>query len=185
MKQFLERVLAVCFLLSLKTMLLANTSDTTFLKLTDNLGLSETNIVFDFTKDGIVDYRRQEIFRGSNLVMTTYWQKETGVSHAFHLGHGIVLIEDDSDGDGIFESISVIDGSRLIESFRRSSDGKVRPVSTESLTAMQESVVMSDQLMSTIIDTVKNDAPEKIEELIADAFEKRKKRNLTPKKEPE
>ena len=185
MKKFLKRVFVVCFLLSSTTILFANTNDTIFLELAENSGLSETNIVFDFTKDGIVDCRRQEIFRGSNLVMTTYWQKRTGVSHAFHLGRGIVLIEDDSDGDGIFESISVIDGSRLSESFRRSSDGKVRPESTESLTAMQESVVMFDQLMGAIIDAAKNDAPEKIEGLITDEVEKLKKRNLTPKKGPE
>ena len=95
----------------------------------------------DRDKDGKPDYRIEQFFRGGQRVMVVLSKLNArGVwavgSRAYHVAGKTVLIEEDDDGDGLFETLIVYrTDSDDFEVFTREANGSVRPASRRILEA--------------------------------------------------
>ena len=80
--------------------------------------------------------------RGKRVLLTMRTKREAGhvsVSHAYSVAGDMLVIESDEDGDSLFETVILEHpNGRDIEVFRRSADGRVRPVGERELRLHKE-----------------------------------------------
>jgi len=107
-------------------------------------GTDITNKVIDIDrdKDGKVDVRFETVYRGATKVlMITSRPNRHGVmtvwSRGYYVGGDLTMVEDDEDGDGVLETISVLRPGD-IEVFTRQSDGSVTPISADKLQVVKK-----------------------------------------------
>jgi hypothetical protein len=93
-----------------------------------------TNTVYsiDKDKDGKPDFLFQEIYRGTNKILSVTRTRHS-IDRIFHVpGSGSSLSERDRDGDGSFELVTILQDGEPIGAFHRHKDGSVAPMpSTE------------------------------------------------------
>lgn len=75
----------------------------------------------------------------------------TKVSRSYEVGEGLVMVETDEDGDGLFEAFSLFrPGKKDMEMFIRQLDGTVKPVSTQTLLATKKQVATVDDAVGKL-----------------------------------
>ena len=143
-----------------------------------------TNIVGDITtkitertaKDGKLNRRVEQVFRGDQRIMVSLSKPDTqGVlavrSRSYYAGRDLVTIESDEDGDGFFESLAVYHpGTEDMEAFTRQRDGSVRPVSTQTLRAFKKQNAALSEFWDKAFD--KDSDTEKVGELMRETQQK-------------
>lgn len=91
-------------------------------------------------KDGQLTATIEKTFRGKDCILRTVVHKTKdgrfavgGCQRIYSVGGKLVLFENDFDGDGIIDEITVCRESADCEIFRRHPDGSIEPVSSEEL----------------------------------------------------
>jgi len=124
--------------------------------------ITTTNTVGDITtkvsertsKSGKPEVRIETLYRGKTRILQTWSRPDKQgrlavVSRSYLVGGGLVMIEDDDNGDGLFERISLYrPGTDEVEMFTRQLDGSVKPVSTEKLVAYKQKTAATHKIMA-------------------------------------
>ena len=124
--------------------------------------ITTTNTVGDITtkvsertaKDGKPEVRIESVYRGKARILQTLSRPNKQgrlaiVSRSYLVGGGLVMIESDEDGDGVFERISLYrPGTDDLEMFTRQPDGSLKPVSTEKLVAYKQQKAVTDKIVA-------------------------------------
>ena len=126
--------------------------------------LHEKIVEMDINKDGFKEYRRQEIKRGTNLVLTTIWDGKS-VTRAYPVGN-YVFIEHDADGDGLFEQISILKDNDVYDAYLRSPNGQVNPLPNDSLLDLQKNNAEAKDIMTNLVDAVTNRNSHKVQQVL-------------------
>jgi len=108
-----------------------------------------TSKVTERERDGGKTHLHWEtVYRGKTPILRVLQTTRDGVtktSRSYQVGGTLVMIESDEDGDGRFESVTVVGpGTDDLEMFTRQSDGSVKPVSTKTLQATKKQLATVD-----------------------------------------
>ena len=126
-----------------------------------------TNIItFAAIKHGMDACVRKEIMRGTNLVFIDISQGKI-ITHAFPVGE-LTFLEHDSNGDGVYEQISILQGDDVLECFIRSPSGKIEPLPSKQLNELQRGCAIAWNMMTNLVSAVTNKNTEKVENIVED-----------------
>jgi hypothetical protein len=119
--------------------------------ITTNTTADITTKIFERTDgDGKPSWHIETVYRGkTKVLMITSHRNEQGimtVTRSYFVGGKMVMAENDENGDGMFESVTVFDpATDDFEVFTRKSDGSVKPISTQTLEADKKQAAVIDE----------------------------------------
>lgn len=150
-------------LIMMVTLLLA-TNRMAFSEQEADTNLHEKIVKMNLSKYGLEEYRRQEIRRGTNLVLSIIWQGKA-VTYAFPVGD-FVFLEHDDNGDGVFEQISILKDIDVYEAYQRLPNGQINPLHTARLLELQKGCAEAKGMMTNLVDAVTNRNSRKVEQVL-------------------
>jgi len=108
----------------------------------------------DLDGDGVNDYRQEDFMRGKRLVLTVIFHK-AATTYIFPVGD-YTFIAYDGNGDGKFDNVSILKGENIREVFIRNQNGVILPVDRKRLSIIKENASKANNLITDIIQSVKN-----------------------------
>ena len=124
---------------------------------TNNVGDITTKITERLGEAGKPDFRFETVYRGKTIVLQILSRRNKQgamaiVSRGYFVDGKHHMDETDEDGDGFFESITVINPvTGDFEKFTRLADGSVKPMSTEALEAIMKKLEVADELLRKLL----------------------------------
>jgi hypothetical protein len=119
-------------------------------------------------------------YRGKKVVMRLMslpiGNGKTNLSRSYYAAGEWVFMEEDDDGDGIFECVSiVIPDTDDLEIFTREPDGLVKPASTEKIRIVKEQIATTSKTTDKLFFSKKKISVEEIDKLLKQNREKLEK----------